>query len=215
MSASGERCGCELHCRQFHSISSLAAVCTGCHCNKPTHCSSVLLNKLQDTSNEVGGDGDIPHPGLGRARRMQVRSGLSSEPIPGLSLVCGLSLAIDNILVQNGVLNVLQPRPWWWERSSCQRWLPAARQLQRLSFWHLLRDLQVTHVDQQHRVMIEAIENHTPGKNSFFWFFSGCSLPAATVPCLQPLFPSAPARAWLTCTHESLIVWLLPALMQT
>ena len=29
---------------------------------------------VQDTSNEVGGDGDIPHPGLGRARRMQVRS---------------------------------------------------------------------------------------------------------------------------------------------
>ena len=25
-----------------------------------------------DTSNEIGGDGDIPHPGLGRARRMQV-----------------------------------------------------------------------------------------------------------------------------------------------
>jgi len=25
-----------------------------------------------DTSNEIGGDGDIPHPGIGRARRMQV-----------------------------------------------------------------------------------------------------------------------------------------------
>jgi len=27
-----------------------------------------------DTSNEIGGDGDIPHPGIGRARRMQVAS---------------------------------------------------------------------------------------------------------------------------------------------
>ncbi len=25
-----------------------------------------------DTSNEIGGDGDVPHPGIGRARRMQV-----------------------------------------------------------------------------------------------------------------------------------------------
>ena len=25
-----------------------------------------------DTSNEIGGDGDIPHPAIGRARRMQV-----------------------------------------------------------------------------------------------------------------------------------------------
>ena len=27
-----------------------------------------------DTSNEIAGDGDIPHPGIGRARRMQVKS---------------------------------------------------------------------------------------------------------------------------------------------
>ena len=25
-----------------------------------------------DTSNEIGGDGDVPHPGIGRARRLQV-----------------------------------------------------------------------------------------------------------------------------------------------
>src|SRR3989442_6645993 len=31
---------------------------------------------IVDTSNEIAGDGDIPHPGIGRARRMQV-----SEPI--------------------------------------------------------------------------------------------------------------------------------------
>lgn len=29
---------------------------------------------IVDTSNEIGGDGDIPHPGVGRARRMQVVS---------------------------------------------------------------------------------------------------------------------------------------------
>lgn len=27
---------------------------------------------IVDTSNEIGGDGDIPHPGIGNARRMQV-----------------------------------------------------------------------------------------------------------------------------------------------
>src|SRR3990170_2269215 len=28
---------------------------------------------IVDTSNEIGGDGDVPHPAIGRARRMQVR----------------------------------------------------------------------------------------------------------------------------------------------
>jgi len=28
---------------------------------------------IVDTSNEIGGDGDIPHPGIGASRRMQVR----------------------------------------------------------------------------------------------------------------------------------------------
>jgi stage III sporulation protein SpoIIIAA len=27
---------------------------------------------IVDTSNEIGGDGDVPHPGIGGARRMQV-----------------------------------------------------------------------------------------------------------------------------------------------
>jgi hypothetical protein len=30
---------------------------------------------IVDTSNEIGGDGDIPHPGIGSARRMQVHWG--------------------------------------------------------------------------------------------------------------------------------------------
>jgi len=29
---------------------------------------------IVDTSNEIAGDGDVPHPGIGRARRMQVKS---------------------------------------------------------------------------------------------------------------------------------------------
>jgi stage III sporulation protein SpoIIIAA len=43
-------------------------------------CARILADELRkrvvivDTSNEIGGDGDIPHPGIGRARRMQVRT---------------------------------------------------------------------------------------------------------------------------------------------
>src|SRR5712692_10554165 len=43
-------------------------------------CARVLADELGkrvvivDTSNEIGGDGDIPHPGIGRARRMQVQT---------------------------------------------------------------------------------------------------------------------------------------------
>ncbi|HYM49058.1 MAG TPA: R3H domain-containing nucleic acid-binding protein [Candidatus Limnocylindrales bacterium] len=43
-------------------------------------CARVLAEEMKkrvvivDTSNEIGGDGDIPHPGIGRARRMQVRT---------------------------------------------------------------------------------------------------------------------------------------------
>ena len=41
-------------------------------------CARVLADEcgkrvvIVDTSNEIAGDGDIPHPGIGRARRMQV-----------------------------------------------------------------------------------------------------------------------------------------------
>ena len=41
-------------------------------------CARLLADEMKkrvvivDTSNEIGGDGDIPHPGIGRARRMQV-----------------------------------------------------------------------------------------------------------------------------------------------
>jgi stage III sporulation protein SpoIIIAA len=36
---------------------------------------------IVDTSNEIGGDGDIPHPGIGRARRMQVRTPLQQHAV--------------------------------------------------------------------------------------------------------------------------------------
>jgi stage III sporulation protein SpoIIIAA len=36
---------------------------------------------IVDTSNEIGGDGDIPHPGIGRARRMQVPSSLKQHAV--------------------------------------------------------------------------------------------------------------------------------------
>src|SRR5438093_8832994 len=43
-------------------------------------CARVLADEMKkrvvivDTSNEIGGDGEIPHPGIGRSRRMQVRT---------------------------------------------------------------------------------------------------------------------------------------------
>src|SRR5450759_5655659 len=43
-------------------------------------CARVLADEMAkrvvivDTSNEIGGDGDIPHPGIGRSRRMQVKT---------------------------------------------------------------------------------------------------------------------------------------------
>ncbi|MDQ6921520.1 MAG: hypothetical protein M3170_07980, partial [Candidatus Dormibacteraeota bacterium] len=36
---------------------------------------------IVDTSNEIGGDGDIPHPGIGRARRMQVQTPLLQHAV--------------------------------------------------------------------------------------------------------------------------------------
>ena len=50
-------------------------------------CARVLADELRkrvvivDTSNEIGGDGDIPHPGIGRARRMQVKTPLLQHSV--------------------------------------------------------------------------------------------------------------------------------------
>lgn len=45
---------------------------------------SIEMNKrviVVDTSNEIGGDGDVPHPGIGSARRMQVPFGRAQEDV--------------------------------------------------------------------------------------------------------------------------------------
>ena len=50
-------------------------------------CARVLADELRkrvvivDTSTEIGGDGDIPHPRIGRARRMQVRTPLLQHAV--------------------------------------------------------------------------------------------------------------------------------------
>ena len=50
-------------------------------------CARMLAEEMRkrvvivDTSNEIGGDGDIPHPGIGRARRMQVRTPLLQHAV--------------------------------------------------------------------------------------------------------------------------------------
>src|SRR5579859_575793 len=50
-------------------------------------CARLLADELRkrvvivDTSNEIGGDGDVPHPGIGRARRMQVRTPLLQHAV--------------------------------------------------------------------------------------------------------------------------------------
>ena len=38
---------------------------------------------IVDTSNEIGGDGDVPHPAIGSARRMQVTFQEHSRHLPG------------------------------------------------------------------------------------------------------------------------------------
>lgn len=46
---------------------------------------------IVDTSNEIGGDGDVPHPAIGSARRMQVRGGglgQGAGPILGRGRSC-------------------------------------------------------------------------------------------------------------------------------
>ena len=36
---------------------------------------------MVDTSNEIAGDGDVPHPAIGRARRMQVPKGVRQADV--------------------------------------------------------------------------------------------------------------------------------------
>lgn len=52
---------------------------------------------IVDTSNEIGGDGDIPHAGIGRARRMQV---------PNVNLQHNVSVEFDQWLFNLTVASV-------------------------------------------------------------------------------------------------------------
>src|SRR5256885_13341012 len=45
---------------------------------------------IVDTSNEIGGDGDIAHPGIGASRRMQVPRPRSEEHTSELQSPCNL-----------------------------------------------------------------------------------------------------------------------------
>src|SRR3712207_9588104 len=54
---------------------------------------------IVDTSNEIAGDGDIPHPGIGRARRMKV-------PTPALQHAVMIE-AVDNHVPQDHVIDEL------------------------------------------------------------------------------------------------------------
>lgn len=47
---------------------------------------------IVDTSNEIGGDGDIPHAGIGRARRMQV-------PNVNMQHTVSVEISFSNVLI--------------------------------------------------------------------------------------------------------------------
>ena len=57
---------------------------------------------IVDTSNEIGGDGDVPHFGIGRARRMQV---------PNVNMQHNVSVNIDcfafSIVTSHGLVKLL------------------------------------------------------------------------------------------------------------
>ncbi len=89
---------------------------------------------IVDTSNEIGGDGDIPHAGIGRARRMQVRGRSSAAAARAL---CSMAARLPH----HGSLTRSNTRPLTTRRP---------------------RPAQVPNPDVQHRVMIEGVENHMP-----------------------------------------------------
>lgn len=67
----------------FH-YNDLVLMCSGCESSRILSFCREIAGTLADehrkrvvivdTSNEIGGDGDVPHAGIGRARRMQVPS---------------------------------------------------------------------------------------------------------------------------------------------
>lgn len=44
---------------------------------------------IVDTSNEIGGDGDVPHPAIGAARRMQVADATRQHDVMVSALAAG------------------------------------------------------------------------------------------------------------------------------
>lgn len=50
-----------------------------------------------DTSNEIGGDGDVPHSGIGRARRMQV---------PNVNMQHNVSVKVNFFMLAASDMNV-------------------------------------------------------------------------------------------------------------
>jgi stage III sporulation protein SpoIIIAA len=96
---------------------------------------------IVDTSNEIGGDGDIPHDGIGRARRMQVRAaGRGPFGFPTLPLT----------------------RAWVCLHDLTPRFHPKYPSSLSPSYQPAQSQPQVQHPDMQHRVMVEAVENHMP-----------------------------------------------------
>jgi stage III sporulation protein SpoIIIAA len=82
---------------------------------------------IVDTSNEIGGDGDIPHPAMGRARRMQV-------PTPALQHAVMIE-AVENHMPEVIVIDEIgtssrpprrAPSPSagcsWWAPPTARRW---------------------------------------------------------------------------------------------
>ena len=85
-----------------------------------------------DTSNEIGGDGDVPHPGIGNARRMQACAASKAA--------AAADAAVSTAAAQREAtpLTPLLRSAWLWARP------------------------QVPVPELQHRVMVEAVENHNP-----------------------------------------------------
>jgi hypothetical protein len=109
---------------------------------------------IVDTSNEIGGDGDIPHPGIGRARRMQVRfTWLGSGDPCALGTGqydagCSCPILLFFLMFScnsHQECHQKQAIPWDPPRN-VPSGLPS----------------QVPNPEEQHRVMIEAVENHMP-----------------------------------------------------
>ncbi len=73
---------------------------------------------IVDTSNEIGGDGDIPHPAIGRARRMQV-------PRPSLQHAVMIE-AVENHMPEVSVIDEIGTR-WKLMRRAPSRARGAAR----------------------------------------------------------------------------------------